>query len=301
MTNPSDPSAEQTTRFRTLLSSNAFRAGIVVLSAAIIFGAWAFAQRTTGDDTGRDVALELPSADDLYEQARLAAEEGDTDTALTLLKQVLAEDPDHERAAALLRRLGEEATADAEPADPDAPPDGGDAAPSPPDGGDAAPSPPDDGNATPAPPDDGDAPAPGPPAPPYLDPVSDLGLFLPEVIEGWQRGGLVVNDMTAVAPFSPNREREVTRAVFAVNDRETEAAAKRFVEEVSKRAYPSDGASVKVGVVDAYFGTDGTRLATVAFSRGRYAFEVILTADAVEPRTLRGVATDLAGEFEVTR
>ena len=52
-----------------------------------------------------------------------------------------------------------------------------------------------------------------------------------------------------------------------------------------------------VGGVPAYFGTDGTQLASIAFTRGRYAFEVVLTADGASPKTLKALAIKAAEAF----
>ena len=265
-------------RFASRLSSNAFRAGIVVLSAAIIFGAYAFAQRTTSDDPGQDLA-QVTELDDIYEQARKAAEDGDRDTAITLLERVLADDPSHARADALLSRLnGDNASGATQTGDePGATPD-----------------------QQPAAPEDDDAGG-VPVVDPWLGPSADMGLFLPEVIDGWQRGLPDVSQDSAGVSFDPSARGAIRLAVFSVNDRQTEAAAKQFIEDVSKRAYPQDGASVKVGNLDGYFGTNGAIAATVAFARGRYAFEVTVTADNVHPRTVRDAAIGLAQEFEATR
>lgn len=267
-------------RLVTLLSSNAFRAGIVLLSAAIIFGAYAFAQRTDGNEPGRDLPA-ITEVDDLYEQARKAAEDGDRDTAMELLERVLAEDPTHARANALLRRLSEDADSDPDQADA---------------GGDSGAS---AGGESPAP--DDDDPGTAPASDPWLEPTADMGLLLPELIDGWQRALPDVSEDSAGVSFDPARRGEIRLALFAVHDRENEAAAEQFIEDVSKRAYPEDSASVKVGKMDGYFGTNGTIAATVAFSRGRYAFEVTVTADGVQPRSVREAAIALATEFEATR
>jgi hypothetical protein len=274
---------------RRLLASNAFRVGIVALSAAIIFGAWAFAEYG-GDETPSDgdSAIVL-SLDDEYEQARRAAEAGDTDEAIVILERILAEDPDNERAAALLRQLRNAQTADgddedaAEPASP-----GGEPGDDPAQPGDDSGTPPDD----PGTPQDTIS---------YLDPVGDLDSLLPQVISGWQRGSTEVVASDATVPFGPTTSGDISRALYSVHDRESVEGALEFIEMTSKVAYRQDGAQVRVGTVDGYFGTDGSRLATVAFARGRFAFEVVVTVPDGDPASQTDAAIALAREFEAAK
>jgi hypothetical protein len=193
---PPTESPETPSRTRTLLASNAFRAAIVVLSAAIIFGAWAFAEYG-GDETPDENPEIVLTLDDEYERARLAAESGDTDEAIEILERILAEDPDHEQAAALLRQLRNDETATS----PDS--TNGQPATDPSQTGDTPAQPgeePDD----PAPRDDSA----------YLAPVSNMDSLLPQVISGWQRGSPVVDDTSATVPFSPDTPGEISRVAL---------------------------------------------------------------------------------------
>jgi hypothetical protein len=273
---------------RRLLASNVFRVGIVALSAAIIFGAWAFAEYG-GDETPSDGdSAVVLSLDDEYEQARRAAEAGDTDEAVVMLERILTEDPGHARAAALLRQLNsadaagnESASADDPGTQPDEPGD------SPGDSPDDPGEPADD----PAPRDDSA----------YLVAVGDLDSLLPQLISGWQRGAPVATDVDATVPFTPTTSQAMSRALYTVHDRGSAEAAQAFIDRTSKVAYRENGATVNVGVVEGYFGTDGSRLATVAFTRGRFAFEVVVTVPGGDPASSKDAVVALAREFEATR
>ncbi len=89
----------------------------------------------------------------------------------------------------------------------------------------------------------------------------------------------------------------VTQLSWAVHDLKSEAAAKSFVAKTSKKAFPKNPGTVTVHGTKAYFGTDGTRFATVSFSRGRYAFEVLVTVNGVAPKTAKSVASEAAKVF----
>ena len=73
-------------------------------------------------------------------------------------------------------------------------------------------------------------------------------------------------------------------------------AAQKFLDGVSKGLYSKDPAVVTVRGVTGYFGTDGTRFATVAFRRGRYVFEVIVTSSG-PPADAKALAEKAAAAF----
>lgn len=92
---------------------------------------------------------------------------------------------------------------------------------------------------------------------------------------------------------------KVTSIVWAVHDLETAKLARGFVTSVSKSLYTKDPATVTVNGVPGYFATDGARFATVAYVRGRYAFEVIITAVS-DPAGQRALAEQAAAAFPKT-
>lgn len=293
------PTPETPSRMRALLATNWFRAIIVVLSAAIIFGAWAFAENRRGEEPdGTDIVLSL---DDEYERARQAAEAGDTDEAIEMLERILAEDPDHERAAALLRQLrrdqaagGNGATQPGGDDDPGTDPGSGD------DPGSEDPAQP--GGEDPAQPGGEDPAQPRPIADSVLmAPVSDLASLLPQVISGWERGSPLVDGADATVTFSPASAGPMSRALYAVHDRGSVEGARAFIEDTSKIAYRNDGADVRIGREMGYFGTDGARLATAAFARGRFAFEVVVTVPDGDPASFKDATVALGAEFEAAK
>jgi hypothetical protein len=91
--------------------------------------------------------------------------------------------------------------------------------------------------------------------------------------------------------------RGTTQIAWAVHDMKTSAAAKSFVTKTSKKLFQKDAGSVTVHGVKRYFGTDGTRFATVSFARGRYAFEVLITVNGIDPKTVKAVASEAANAF----
>ena len=287
---PAPETPGTTSRMRALFATNWFRVLVVVLAAAIIFGAWAFAESARDEKPdGTDITLTL---DDEVESARQAAEAGDTDEAIEILERVLAEDPDHERAAALLRQLQrDQASAGS-----------GDAGVQAGDDGDTGTDPTQPGDQDPTQPGDQDPTQPRPIADAVLlAPVSDLASLLPQVVSGWVRGSPLAEGSDATVSFSPTSAGQISRALYSVHDRGSVEGARAFIENTSKIAYARDGADVRIGRETGYFGTDGTRLATAAFARGRFAFEVVVTVPDGGLASARDATVALGAEFEAAK
>ena len=86
---------------------------------------------------------------------------------------------------------------------------------------------------------------------------------------------------------------------WAVHDRKTAAAAKRFITATSKRAFSHNAATVVIANHSGYFGTDGTQFATVSFVRGRYVFEVLASARDVRPIKIKAAVLQAATKFRM--
>lgn len=245
--------------------------------AAVIFGIAAISAPKSSPTTApsTQLATAVRSAE-LAQDASQALSKNETATALALAKQALKLDP----ANADAKRVIDEASAPAEAAS------GGSGTKS---GGTSAGS---TSTAAPAPkPADSTA---------FLKPVDDLATLLPVSVSGWTAGSVVVQGGDALVTFEPKKgtptSTQVVRALVSVHDRETADQAKVFITKVDKRVYAEDGATVVVGVVpDAAFGTDGAKVAATAFARGRFAVEVLVTAQpGVDPATLKATAVQIA-------
>jgi hypothetical protein len=143
--------------------------------------------------------------------------------------------------------------------------------------------------------------APKKPAPvdPFLKKVADIRKLLPDTLADYSLGSRESLGADASVAGSPNLNTSpATRVVWAVHDRGTAKAARAFLTNTTKELYGKDGASVTVAGYGGYFGTDGTRFASIAVPRGRYVFEVTLTsADGTTPAVLKALALQAAGAF----
>ncbi|HEY5484687.1 MAG TPA: hypothetical protein VIK31_12930 [Propionibacteriaceae bacterium] len=137
----------------------------------------------------------------------------------------------------------------------------------------------------------------------YTQVVSDLGTLLPTVVPGYSLAQVETSTLSAIVsaePFDRTVRLTVPRVELSVIDKHTVARASAWVSSLSK-AFPKQSAAVAVGDTTGRFGTDGSRLAVVAFSRGRFAYEVVVTVRRGTPEAQRSVALKLAGTFAAAR
>jgi hypothetical protein len=133
--------------------------------------------------------------------------------------------------------------------------------------------------------------------------VADLTTLLPTAIQGYVASAVEPSPTGAILSIQPAAVGPATRVtliVMTVLDKGTEAGARDYVAKLSA-AYPDNGSEVTVGSRSGRFGTSGSRLAAVAFSRGRYAFEVVATSSRPDPVKIKDIALGVAAEFPAAR
>ncbi len=128
--------------------------------------------------------------------------------------------------------------------------------------------------------------------------IEDLTLLLPGDAAGFSLGAVTQGERDVTVSGSPvSSDVRATRALWTVHDRGSIKGADEFIDSVSKDLYPKDSSRVVVDGAQAYFGTDGIRFATVVYRRGRYVFEVVLTAPSGAPKSLAREAKAAAAAF----
>lgn len=213
------------------------------LAIVIFVGASLATPDTPPESTPEPTQTAVPTtADDLAAQAEQAEKSGDTTAALDLAQQALKVDSNNQRAQSVVRRVSSSQS----------------------EGGSSS------------------ATTTAPASNVYASKVTDVKKLLPTTVASWTAGQLVTSKTDPQVTFEPPAgsadAKRAVRVLYVAHDRGDAKKAAAFVSGVDKVAYPKDAGTVKVGTQSAYFGTDGGRVAVVAFSRGRYAFEVIVTA-----------------------
>lgn len=147
-----------------------------------------------------------------------------------------------------------------------------------------------------------------PPAPKPTDSalsaaVADPGTLLPATVAGYTRSRVETSALGALLALQPTKDGpagKVTLVVMNVLDKGSSTGAKAYVDGISK-AYPNDVTTVRIGSYTGRFGTDGSRLASAVFSRGRYAFEVVATSYRGAPIGIKDIAVAAASSFPAAR
>jgi hypothetical protein len=236
---------------------------VAVLVVAVVVGSlFAQSRRPPAPATIQLSAEQQSKAD--YDNAVSALSNEATDTAIALLERAVTLDPGNTAAKTKLAQL-KKATPVTPPATPGA----------------AAPP----------------AVTPVPAGPdPFLGAI-DLTKLLPTAMDGFSLGSSQVLAPDATIAAEPDAGGSgATNIVWAVHDRGSEKSAQQFVDGLTKGLYANSPATVNVRGVTGFFGTDGTRFAAIAFRRGRYAFEVLVTSSG-PPADAKTLAEKAAAAF----
>jgi hypothetical protein len=257
--------ADRASRTKALWSGAATVAVLaVVLIVLGLFGPFASKKPSTQNPAVTNPQVTPSQA--LYQQAVEAQASGDTVRAAALAQEALDADPGNAQARALVA-----ATKQPTPAP--------NVTPTVPDGS---------GTTTPA--ADPDA--------AFRKKYENLASLIPTIQPGitLDYPAQLERDITISGNLAPP-SKSISQVSWAVHDLKTTAAAKAFVTKTSKTSFPKNPATVTIHGTNGYFGTDGTRFATVSFARGRYAFEVLVTTNGVAPKTVKAAAIRAAEAF----
>jgi hypothetical protein len=238
-------------------------AAVLALAAVILVAAALSAPRAGNQLPSVVTSPAVTPADALVAQAQLAQSTGDTTRAVQLAKRAVAADSSNAAAQSVLQQLTQKDPASGGKKDSTT-------------GGKKKPAP---------------SPATGSG---FDKPVADLRKLLPSSIGGMSRLMYEVDTEDAQVPFNPrNDDVGLSGVLFSVHDRGSAAAAQVFLDKVVKVAFSDDGVSTRVGSAPAYFGRNGN-IGELGFVRGRFAFEVAITAAGVAPAQMVKIAVSLA-------
>lgn len=254
-------------RIKSARVRTALWVGLAVVGlATVIFGVSAL----SGPNATLTPIPTAPSAAETgrvyYNEALAALKSGDTTTAVDLLTKAVQADPTDAAAKSRLDKLKSRPPADLPAVAPPV------------------------SRAPVAPPSDAA----------FMKPVQDIGALLPRSVDGFEAGAKLVEGADAELPLDPATAAtaaKVTRVLLSVHDRGSQSVAEAFVTTHMSAAYTKSRSSMDVHGVKASFGSDGTHLAAVIFSRGRFVFEAVFTAAGGDPGTLAGTAQQVANAF----
>lgn len=231
--------------------------GITVIAATIgivlIAAVGPILREQLKPQVGSTTISPLGQSEVLRTQAEDALRAGETTAALLLARSAAAADPTNAAARDLVTRLSAASSTSTKPT-----------------GSSSSSQASSTSASSPAPADAG-----------YIQPVADLAALLPTGLAGYALEPAVITPDSVSVSASPQQTgAETGRFIWTVRDRKKVSRARSFLRKTTKELYGKDRASVTVHGVSAYYGTDGGRIATVTYARGRYVFEVLLSAEA---------------------
>lgn len=128
--------------------------------------------------------------------------------------------------------------------------------------------------------------------------LSSLKTLLPSKFTDYTLGQPTAsNSYGSVSATAVKASAPASHVEWEVLDRTSATGATTFVNTSKTKLYTQDGADTTVNGVSAYFGTDGKTFAAVVYRRGRYVFQVVLTAPKGSPGSLKTVAEQAAAAF----
>lgn len=132
--------------------------------------------------------------------------------------------------------------------------------------------------------------------------TGDINTMLPTKLAGFKLEAPDVSstDVIAIAdPLSSALAARLTRVQLSVHKLSSAAKAAAFVSGTDKHAYPAHGQTLTIKGQTAYFGTYGKNFAVIAFAKGPFVYETILTSITGNPSSLIDVAKTVANSYNV--
>ncbi len=136
----------------------------------------------------------------------------------------------------------------------------------------------------------------------YTRAVADIGTLLPTAASGYRLAQVETSTASAIVSAEPSDRTvrlTIRRVEISVFDMRTVSGATKWVAGLSK-AFPKDAGGVRVADLAGRFGTDGSHLACVSFSRGRFSFEVVVTVVRGAAAAQKTAAVKLAEQVAAT-
>lgn len=118
------------------------------------------------------------------------------------------------------------------------------------------------------PPNSPDSPVPPPPS------DFDLASLLPDSIPDYKAGSISKSGTDAIRPYYPKDTSKILALLVSVHLLANQSDAENFINRVNRVVFAKDAQNVTVNGYAAYFGTDGTTYATLAWAKGRVVYEL---------------------------
>jgi hypothetical protein len=105
-------------------------------------------------------------------------------------------------------------------------------------------------------------------------PDFDLASLLPDSIPDYKAGSISKNGADALRPYYPKYTAKILALLVSVHLVASQSEAENFINRVNRVVFSKDAQNVTTNGYAAYFGTDGTTYATLAWAKGRVVYEL---------------------------
>lgn len=126
----------------------------------------------------------------------------------------------------------------------------------------------------------------------------DPGALLPAALTGYSTGKVEKGADYAKCSYLPADTTRVQSLLITVHVLANFPEAQGFIDRVDKVAFPLDAENTTVNGYAAYFGTDGSTYATLAWAKDRIVFELTMHSATGNPAELFPDITTLADSLE---
>lgn len=124
-----------------------------------------------------------------------------------------------------------------------------------------------------------------------------LTSWIPDALSGWTAQKPTVDLLSASREYLPSGGSRAVNLVIAAEQYSSATDAKAALDRQVKRVYTKNAAMLTVNGHSAYFGTDGTRFAVLAFTAGPIMVALEADAKSGAPKDLRATLESAAKQL----
>lgn len=121
--------------------------------------------------------------------------------------------------------------------------------------------------------------------------------LIPASILGYLTGNLNWGDDWANRDYTPPKGSNVESLMIEVIVASSKDVAEKRVKDAQSRLYPNDGDNVTINSTTAYFGTNDSNYASIAFNKNRVFYNVLMLVSQGDPSALRSEAVSIASQI----
>ena len=126
-----------------------------------------------------------------------------------------------------------------------------------------------------------------------VGPVATLSTWVPDTLPGYTSTPIIADVYTLTRQYLPAKSDPTDALVVVVEQYKDAAAAKAAIANDLGRSYPTNSSTVTVNGRSVYFGTDGHRLAIVAWNENGVIVAVEGSSKTGKPTALKAHLTSL--------